>query len=89
MAAKYLGDEFDIHGGGIDLRFPHHENELAQSSAAGKPFARWWMHNAWITAADLQAILAPRGRRRNVPDRVEVRAVVGHGHLAMATPSPA
>ena len=51
MAAKYLGDEFDIHGGGIDLRFPHHENELAQSSAAGKPFARWWMHNAWITAA--------------------------------------
>jgi cysteinyl-tRNA synthetase len=51
MAAKYLGDEFDIHGGGIDLRFPHHENELAQSSAAGKPFARWWMHNAWITTS--------------------------------------
>ena len=51
MAAKYLGDEFDIHGGGIDLRFPHHENELAQSKAAGKPFARWWMHNAWITTS--------------------------------------
>jgi cysteinyl-tRNA synthetase len=51
MAAKYLGDEFDIHGGGIDLRFPHHENELAQSKAGGKPFARWWMHNAWITTS--------------------------------------
>ena len=48
---KYLGREFDIHGGGIDLRFPHHENELAQSRAAGHRFARWWMHNAWITAS--------------------------------------
>ncbi|MET1006300.1 MAG: cysteine--tRNA ligase, partial [Propionibacteriaceae bacterium] len=44
MAGKYLGAEFDIHGGGIDLRFPHHENELAQSTAAGQPFARFWMH---------------------------------------------
>ena len=51
MAGKYLGDEFDIHGGGIDLKFPHHENELAQSRAAGHPFARNWMHNAWVTAA--------------------------------------
>jgi len=51
MAHKYLGEEFDIHGGGIDLRFPHHENELAQSTAAGQKFARIWMHNAWVTAA--------------------------------------
>ncbi|MFX4273731.1 cysteine--tRNA ligase [Propionibacteriaceae bacterium Y1685] len=51
MAGKYLGDEFDIHGGGLDLRFPHHENELAQSTAAGQKFARHWMHNAWVTAA--------------------------------------
>jgi cysteinyl-tRNA synthetase len=51
MAGKYLGPEFDIHGGGIDLRFPHHENELAQSRAAGRPFARWWMHNAWVTTS--------------------------------------
>ena len=51
MASKYLGDAFDIHGGGVDLRFPHHENELAQSRAAGKPFASYWMHNAWITTA--------------------------------------
>jgi cysteinyl-tRNA synthetase len=48
MAAKYLGTEFDIHGGGLDLRFPHHENELAQSRAAGQPFARVWMHNAML-----------------------------------------
>ncbi len=49
MARKYLGDEFDIHGGGVDLRFPHHENEQAQSHAAGLGFARYWMHNAWVT----------------------------------------
>jgi len=51
MAGKYLGPAFDIHGGGIDLRFPHHENEQAQSRAAGRPFANYWMHNAWITTA--------------------------------------
>ena len=51
MAGKYLGDTFDIHGGGLDLRFPHHENELAQSQAAGRGFARYWMHNAWVTMA--------------------------------------
>jgi cysteinyl-tRNA synthetase len=48
MAAKYLGNEFDIHGGGLDLRFPHHENEQAQSRAAGQQFARVWMHNAML-----------------------------------------
>jgi cysteinyl-tRNA synthetase len=51
MAGKYLGPAFDIHGGGVDLRFPHHENELAQSRAAGQAFATYWMHNAWITTA--------------------------------------
>jgi cysteinyl-tRNA synthetase len=51
MAGKYLGAAFDIHGGGVDLRFPHHENEQAQSRAAGYPFASYWMHNAWITTA--------------------------------------
>ncbi len=49
MARRWLGDAFDIHGGGIDLRFPHHENELAQSRAAGLDFARYWMHNGWVT----------------------------------------
>ena len=51
MAGKYLGPAFDIHGGGVDLRFPHHENEQAQSRAAGRPFASYWLHNAWITTA--------------------------------------
>lgn len=49
MARRYLGEEFDIHGGGIDLRFPHHENEQAQSHGAGWGFARLWVHNAWVT----------------------------------------
>lgn len=49
MARKYLGDSFDIHGGGVDLRFPHHENEQAQSRAAGYGFASFWLHNAWVT----------------------------------------
>ena len=48
MAHRYLGAEFDIHGGGLDLRFPHHENEQAQSRAAGDAFARYWLHNAWV-----------------------------------------
>ena len=59
LAPRVLGDgrrstsapTFDIHGGGVDLRFPHHENELAQSRAAGTPFARYWMHNGWVTTA--------------------------------------
>jgi cysteinyl-tRNA synthetase len=49
MAEKYLGPEFDLHGGGLDLRFPHHENERAQSQAAGDGFARYWLHNGWVT----------------------------------------
>jgi cysteinyl-tRNA synthetase len=49
MVGRYLGAEFDIHGGGLDLRFPHHENEQAQSRAAGDPFARYWLHNGWVT----------------------------------------
>lgn len=48
MAQRYLGDAFDIHGGGLDLRFPHHENELAQSRAAGQEFARHWVHNGLV-----------------------------------------
>lgn len=49
MAHKYLGAAFDIHGGGVDLVFPHHENEIAQSKAYGDEFARYWAHNAWVT----------------------------------------
>ena len=49
MAHAYLGESFDIHGGGLDLVFPHHENEIAQSEAAGYGFAARWLHNAWVT----------------------------------------
>ena len=49
MSTYYLGEEFDIHGGGLDLRFPHHENELAQSAAAGHGFARYWIHNGLVS----------------------------------------
>ena len=51
MAHAYLGEAFDIHGGGLDLIFPHHENEIAQSNAAGYKFANTWMHNAWVTTS--------------------------------------
>jgi cysteinyl-tRNA synthetase len=51
MAGKYLGPAFDIHGGGLDLIFPHHENEIAQSKALGHPFAQYWLHNAWVTTS--------------------------------------
>ncbi|MGO4692042.1 cysteine--tRNA ligase [Glaciibacter sp. 2TAF33] len=51
MAARYLGSQFDIHGGGLDLRFPHHENELAQSEAAGDRFANYWVHNGLVNVS--------------------------------------
>jgi cysteinyl-tRNA synthetase len=51
MAHAYLGESFDIHGGGLDLIFPHHENEIAQSNSAGFGFANVWMHNAWVTTS--------------------------------------
>jgi cysteinyl-tRNA synthetase len=49
MAEKYLGTSFEIHGGGLDLKFPHHENEIAQSRALGHPFAHIWMHNGMLS----------------------------------------
>lgn len=51
MSTYYLGSNFDIHCGGLDLQFPHHENEIAQSHAAGDKFANYWMHNHWVTMA--------------------------------------
>jgi len=72
MAGKYLGDEFDIHGGGLDLRFPHHENELAQSTAVGQKFARFWMHNALVTTAGekMSKSMGNSAIVRNVVERV-------------------
>jgi cysteinyl-tRNA synthetase len=90
MAGKYLGDEFDIHGGGLDLRFPHHENELAQSSACGRPFARIWMHNGLVKAAGekMSKSLGNGAIVRNVVQRVrpiELRyyLVAAHYRAAM------
>jgi cysteinyl-tRNA synthetase len=77
MAGKYLGDTFDIHCGGLDLRFPHHENELAQSRAAGRPFARYWMHNAWVTLAG-QKMSKSLGNTADV-----LTAVAAHGGRAV------
>ena len=77
MAAKYLGPAFDIHGGGVDLRFPHHENELAQSRAAGQPFASYWLHNAWITTAG-EKMSKSLGNSLLVPEVLEA----GAGHRA-------
>jgi cysteinyl-tRNA synthetase len=75
MALKYLGSAFDIHGGGLDLRFPHHENEQAQSRAAGFGFANYWMHNAWITTAG-EKMSKSLGNSLIVPSVIErVRAI--------------
>ncbi len=68
MSRRYLGPSFDIHGGGLDLRFPHHENELAQSTAAGDPFARYWVHNGLVTVGG--QMLSRSGGHRDLPQDV-------------------
>lgn len=70
MALTYLGTEFDIHGGGHDLVFPHHENELAQSRAAGDPFARFWMHNGLVGMAG-EKMSKSLGNVVSIPSLVE------------------
>ncbi|PRY00723.1 cysteine--tRNA ligase [Allonocardiopsis opalescens] len=85
MATKYLGAAFDIHGGGLDLVFPHHENELAQSRAAGDPFAQYWLHNGLLTVGGEKmsksvgnSLLIPDLVRRVRP--VELRYYLGQAH---------
>jgi cysteinyl-tRNA synthetase len=85
MATKYLGSTFDIHGGGVDLIFPHHENEIAQSTAAGDPFARYWLHNAWVSISGEKmskslgnSLLVTEMVRRVRP--VELRYYLGQAH---------
>ncbi|OQO92806.1 cysteine--tRNA ligase [Saccharomonospora piscinae] len=85
MATAYLGSEFDIHGGGVDLVFPHHENERAQSLAAGDGFARYWLHNAWVTMSGEKmskslgnVVSIPQMLRRYRP--VELRAYLIQPH---------
>ncbi|MDQ4093186.1 MAG: cysteine--tRNA ligase [Actinomycetota bacterium] len=75
MATTYLGAEFDIHGGGLDLVFPHHENERAQSRAAGDGFARYWLHNGWVTLSG-EKMSKSLGNTLSVPAMLRrVRAV--------------
>ncbi|WP_232678219.1 cysteine--tRNA ligase [Nocardioides sp. R-C-SC26] len=84
MAGKYLGSAFDIHGGGVDLRFPHHENEQAQSRAAGHGFASYWLHNAWITTAG-EKMSKSLGNSLAVPKVLErVRGVELRFYMASA-----
>jgi cysteinyl-tRNA synthetase len=85
MAERYLGPVFDIHGGGLDLVFPHHENEIAQSRAGGGQFARYWLHNAWVTTAGEKmskslgnSLLVSEMVRRVRP--VELRFYLGSAH---------
>src|SRR6476620_4871794 len=75
MARAYLGSEFDIHGGGLDLIFPHHENEAAQSHGLGDVFARYWMHSHWVTMSG-EKMSKSLGHILSVPTITEkVRAV--------------
>lgn len=85
MATWYLGESFDIHGGGLDLQFPHHENEIAQSHAAGDGFAQYWMHNHWVTMAG-EKMSKSLGNVLSVPEMlkavrpVELRYYLGSAH---------
>ncbi len=85
MATYYLGAQFDIHCGGLDLQFPHHENEIAQSHAAGDDFARYWMHNHWVTMAG-EKMSKSLGNVLSVPHMlakvrpIELRYYLGSAH---------
>ncbi|WP_018297354.1 cysteine--tRNA ligase [Corynebacterium lubricantis] len=85
MSTWYLGGTFDIHGGGLDLQFPHHENEQAQSHAVGDGFAKYWMHNHWVTMAG-EKMSKSLGNVLSVPNMlemvrpVELRYYLGSAH---------
>jgi cysteinyl-tRNA synthetase len=85
MATKYLGPSFDIHGGGQDLVFPHHENELAQSRAAGDGFARYWLHNGLVSVGGMK-MSKSLGNSQLIPEMlkkvrpVELRYYLGQAH---------
>ena len=95
MATWYLGAEFDIHGGGLDLQFPHHENEAAQAHAAGDGFAQYWLHNGWVTMSG-EKMSKSLGNVLAVPNiltdvrPVELRYYLGSAHYrSMLEYSPA
>ncbi|WP_299139977.1 cysteine--tRNA ligase [uncultured Corynebacterium sp.] len=85
MSTYYLGANFDIHCGGLDLQFPHHENEIAQSHAAGDKFANYWMHNHWVTMSG-EKMSKSLGNVLSIPNMlelvrpVELRYYLGSAH---------
>ena len=85
MSTYYLGSNFDIHCGGLDLQFPHHENEIAQSHAAGDKFANYWMHNHWVTMSG-EKMSKSLGNVLSIPNMlelvrpVELRYYLGSAH---------
>ena len=84
MCWRYLGAEFDIHGGGLDLTFPHHENEVAQSRAAGLPFARYWVHHALLNLGEAKMSKS----LGNVIDLADGRGAWASGRSSCATTWP-
>ncbi|GAA0394497.1 cysteine--tRNA ligase [Acrocarpospora corrugata] len=90
MATKYLGGTFDIHGGGVDLIFPHHENEIAQSQAAGDGFARYWMHNGMLQLSGTKmskslgnSLLIPEMLRKVRPVELRYYLIAAHYRSAI------
>lgn len=85
MSRKYLGEAFDIHAGGMDLQFPHHENEAAQAHAAGDDFATLWLHNGWVTMSG-EKMSKSLGNVLSVPNvltlvrPIELRYYLGSAH---------
>ena len=90
MSLDLLGEGFDLHCGGQDLRFPHHENERAQAVALGKTFANHWMHNGFIVDAEGEKMSKSLGNVSNLLDLIEHLRPAGvpHGAAAVALPQP-
>lgn len=84
MSTTYLGSEFDIHCGGLDLQFPHHENEIAQAHGAGDGFAHYWLHNGWVTLSG-EKMSKSLGNTLSIPNMLEkVRPVELRYYLGSA-----
>ena len=93
MSRRLLGKTFDIHGGGLDLIFPHHENEVAQSECAhGQPMAKYWLHNGLLQAADEVGKVGGRATRSAAvrhrrPDRQQGQQIEGFGAVPRVAPA--
>ena len=88
MSLDLLGEGFDLHAGGMDLRFPHHENERAQAVALGKRFARHWMHNGFVIDAEGEKMSKSLGNVDNLLDLLDRYDGRAYRLLAAAEPLP-